>query len=101
MRFEWDRRKDAANFRKHGVRFEEAKQIFAGPVLTRVDDRDDYGELREISLGRLSPGTALVVVHTERDEITRIISARKANDRERRIYDDYFQRAFAGDDGDS
>ena len=90
MLFEWDKKKNDSNLRKHGVSFEEAKQIFAGPVLTRVDDRQDYGEVREISIGRLSPGTALVVVHTERGERTRLISARKANDRERQIYHDHF-----------
>jgi len=91
MLFEWDKRKNDNNLRKHGVSFDEAKQIFAGPVLTRVDDRQDYGELREISIGRLSPGTALVVVHTQRSERTRLISARKANNRERQVYNDHFK----------
>lgn len=91
MLFEWDKKKNDSNLRQHGVSFDEAKQIFAGPVLTRVDDRQDYGELREISIGRLSPGTALVVVHTERRELTRLISARKANNHERQVYNDYFK----------
>jgi uncharacterized DUF497 family protein len=40
--FEWDRKKDAANLKKHGICFDEAKEIFNGPVLTRRDNRRDY-----------------------------------------------------------
>ena len=97
MEFEWDQSKDRANRRKHGVSFEEAKHIFDGPVLTRVDDREDYGEVREISLGMLSPDAPLLVVHTARGAKTRLISARKANRQERKIYYDYLERAFGTD----
>ncbi len=97
MLFEWDGQKNATNLRKHGLSFEEARHIFTGPVLTRVDNRQDYGERREISIGRLSPGIALVVVHTERDGIRRLISARRANERERSIYDDHFKSTITGD----
>ena len=90
MEFEWDQSKDRANRRKHGISFEEAKHIFDGPVLTRVDDREDYGEVREISLGTLSPDTA-------RGAKTRLISARKANRQERKIYDDYLERTLGAD----
>lgn len=54
MLFEWDGQKNAINLRKHGLSFEEARHIFTGPVLTRVDNRQDYGERREIRIGRLS-----------------------------------------------
>jgi len=97
MEFEWDDAKDQTNIRKHGISFSEAKHIFDGPVLTRVDDRSDYGELRTISLGLLSPDAPLLVVHTARGEKTRLISARKANRQEREIYYDYLERALGKD----
>ncbi len=96
MEFEWDAAKDAANRQKHGISFDEARRIFDGPILTRVDDRMDYGEDREISLGAISPGGALVIVHTERSDKIRLISARKANRRERKVYDDYLKKALEG-----
>ena len=93
----WDEAKDQANLRKHGIRFAKAKHVFDGPVLTRIDDRADYGEVREISLGLLSPEAPLMVVHTARGEEIRLISARKASRRERVIYDDYLERTFEAD----
>lgn len=89
MQFEWDENKNKANQKKHGLRFEEAALIFKGNVLTRIDDRQDYGEVREISTGLIGANVAVVVVHTDRRNITRIISARLANRLERKVYDDY------------
>lgn len=66
MEFEWDEEKNRANLEKHGISFDEAKHIFNGPILTRVDDRRDYGEVQEISLGLLSPDVPVMVVHTRR-----------------------------------
>jgi hypothetical protein len=97
MDFEWDEEKDRPNRKKHGIGFDEARHIFDGPILTRIDDREDYGELREISLGLLSPDAPLMVVHTARGEKTRLISARRANRRERKIYYDYLERTFEAD----
>lgn len=97
VEFEWDDAKDRANFEKHGIRFDEARHIFDGPVLTRADERADYGEVREISLGLLSPAAPLLVVHTARGEKTRLISARKANRRERKIYYEFLERTLEGD----
>ncbi|MFZ0255815.1 MAG: BrnT family toxin [Gammaproteobacteria bacterium] len=94
MEFEWDETKEQTNLEKHGVSFDEAKQIFDGPVLTRVDDRQNYGEIREISLGILSPDAPVVVVHTVRGNNTRLISARKANSRERKVFYDYLERTL-------
>ena len=93
MEFDWDSAKNEANLQKHGIRFDEAKHIFDGPILTRVDDRQDYGENRHISLGALSPDAVLVVVYTKRDGKIRLISARKANRRERKMYDDHIAKA--------
>ena len=80
---EWDPAKNASNRRKHGISFEEAMEIFDGPVLSREDD-DIHGERRERSYG-LMQGVVVVVcvVHTDRSTARRIISARKATRKER------------------
>ena len=96
MYFEWDRAKNEANLERHGIGFDEAKHVFDGPVLTRADDRRDYGENRDISLGALSPDAVLVVVHTARGDKIRLISARKANRRERTVYYDHLAKAQEG-----
>lgn len=84
--YEWDPKKNAANRRKHGLGFEAAVRIFEGPVLTRIDDREDYGEDRWISMGQAADTVVILVAHTDRNGITRIISARKATRNEREIY---------------
>lgn len=89
--FEWDDTKDALNRAKHGISFDEAKTIFEGPVLTREDDRKDYGETRLLSMGLLSGVVVIVVAHTNRRGHIRIISARKANRTERKVYHDYLK----------
>ena len=61
MKFEWDENKNQSNYDKHGIYFEEAVEVFKSDCITWVDDRNDYGE-------------------------TRVISARKANSRERSNY---------------
>ena len=88
MEFEWDDDKDSVNRKKHGIGFDEAKHIFDGPVLTRIDNREDYDEIREISMRTLSGYVVIVVVHTDRAGKTRIISARKSNRKERQVYYD-------------
>lgn len=74
MLFEWSETKRAENLNKHGVDLVFATLIFEGPVLTQIDDRNDYGETRFISVG-LIDDVAYVVVHTARGERTRLISA--------------------------
>ena len=64
-----------------------AAEIFAGPTLTIPDDRADYGEPRFIVIGRLD-GRMVVTVWTPRGAARRIISLRKANDREQALYGD-------------
>ena len=92
MLFEWDDAKNASNLKKHGIGFEEAVLIFKDVVLTKIDDREDYGEIREFSTGRVGGQVIVVVVHTDRGEITRIISARLANKTERKAYDEYYKK---------
>ena len=96
MEFDWDKDKNALNRSKHGLSFEEAVHIFDGPVWTRSDLESGEGEYREISIGMLPGSSVLVVVHTERGQLTRIISARKATRRERNDYFGYLQETFGG-----
>lgn len=93
LRFEWDDAKNAENRRKHGFGFEEAAEIFKGPTLTDTDDRP-YAETREISFGFLGTGVVAAVAHTDREGTIRIISARKATERERNHFHVYLQRAL-------
>lgn len=86
--FEWDEVKNRANVEKHGVSFELAKRIFHGPVLSWIDDRNDYPETRYHSIGQIDGLVVLAVVHADRSGRIRIISARTANRRERKRYDE-------------
>ncbi len=97
MDFDWDEDKNSINLTKHRLSFEEAIHIFDGPVWTRSDLESDEGEYREISIGMLPGSSVLVVVHTERGQRTRIISARKATQRERKDYFGYLKETFGGD----
>ena len=86
MKFEWDEAKNRNNFAKHGPDFADAERVLTGPCVTFVDSRFDYGEVRLITLGLLA-GRAVVIAHAPRGEdTTRIISMRKANRREQKIY---------------
>ena len=93
MTFEWDDSKNRSNYEKHGIRFEHACELFSYPHMTFTDNRFDYGEIREISIGRIAKDVKITVVHTTRDENIRIISARKTNAREREKYNDYIKKA--------
>ena len=85
MKYEWDENKSATNLQKHGLSFEDAELFFSGVCITFEDDRYDYGEPRFITIGTLE-GRVVVVAHTPRHEATRIISMRKANEREQENY---------------
>lgn len=87
MEFEWDEAKRRANYRKHGLDFRDAEKVFQEVVITAEDRRQDYGEKRYISLGRLED-IVVVVVYTERSERIRLISMRRANQKERRAYEE-------------
>lgn len=87
--FEWDKEKAEADRKKHGVTFEEAMSVFADPLsLTIADPDHSAGERRSAILGRSVRGRTLVVIHTERGESIRIISARTATRHERRTYEE-------------
>ena len=88
MEIEWDESKRKENLRKHGLDFRDAAILFEGPMLSRLDVRDDYGEPRWIGIGFLET-TCVVVAFTERNdgEIIRIISLRKALNHERKAFE--------------
>jgi uncharacterized DUF497 family protein len=85
MEFEWDEAKRQANLEKHGLDFRDALEFKWESAYVVVDDRFDYREERRIALGTFR-GRLHVVVHTNRGNITRLISFRKANAREESIY---------------
>ena len=87
-RFEWDDAKDAANFEKHRVRFEEAITAFDDPfALVAFDDEHSHAQAREILIGRATRGVLVVVFTIRVDDEVRIISARKATRAERVRYE--------------
>lgn len=84
--YEWHVRKAAQNLRKHGVGFEFSVLALQDPFgIAWIDERKDYGEIRNVLLGMAS-GTILTVVYTERGETIRIISARRATRYEQDLY---------------
>jgi uncharacterized DUF497 family protein len=86
--FEWDTNKAASNFDKHGVTFNEASTVFDDALAgLRYDPDHSQEEERYLLIGRSARGRLLIVSHTDRDEGTRIISAREATPRERRSYE--------------
>lgn len=92
LKFEWDRRKESANRKKHGVSFSEAKTAFFDENARVIADPDHSDEEdRFIPLGLSSQLRLLVVCHCYREDqdTIRIISARKANRSERREYEGF------------
>lgn len=96
--FEWDDTKEALNRRKHGgITFEDAMQVFNDPFALSLQDRIEGGEQRWQTLGETHVLKLLVVAHTVRfdencTEVIRIISARRADRKERRKYDEHRQK---------
>ena len=86
--FEWDDRKAGSNLRKHGVSFDEAVTVFGDAMaLTFADTDHTDSEDRGRTYGVSNKGRLLVVVHTERSDNVRIISARKATRYDKGIYE--------------
>jgi uncharacterized protein len=87
-RFEWDWKKAEANARKHGVTFEEATTVFGDSLGLLMPDPDQsLDEERYLVLGISNRRRLLVVAFAERPPNTRLISARPATPRERRLYE--------------
>ncbi|MCS3432825.1 BrnT family toxin [Klebsiella sp. BIGb0407] len=91
MDFEWDLAKAESNLRKHGIRFETAVLIFEDPFHLSIQERIENAEYRWQTIGAIKGCVVILVAHTMRfesgTEIIRIISARKANRKERKIYE--------------
>lgn len=95
-RFEWDAAKAASNLLKHRVSFEVAARVFADPFQLTLQDRVENGEYRWQTIGMVDGYLVLLVAHTVADdadgaEIIRIISARKAEPKERTRYAQNFE----------
>ncbi len=89
MEFEWDPKKASSNLRKHKVSFEEASTALSDPMAATGTDPDhSIGEFRYVTFGISERGRLLLVAHTEQSETIRIISARLASKRERKIYEE-------------
>jgi uncharacterized protein len=87
--FEWNAAKARTNLRKHGVSFEEAATVFLDPMaLTFADPDHSVEEEREITVGLSVRQRAVLVIHCQRGERTRVISARKATRKERIQYEE-------------
>ena len=84
--FEWDERKRKANIEKHKVDFVYAALIFENAVLTKRDDRNDYGEPRYIAIGLVDEACFVVVYTLREPNIIRLISAWKGGTDERETY---------------
>jgi uncharacterized DUF497 family protein len=91
--FEWDDRKAAINLAEHCIAFEEAMYVFNGPFTNTIDERFNYGETREISIGRIKDVLIITVVYTRRGGAKRIISVRPAKKKERAAFAAYIGRS--------
>ncbi len=91
MRFEWDPAKAASNLRKHGIGFETAARVFADPLALTEYGGVEGGEHRWNTIGMIGTSLLVVVIHTDRYdgpmEVVRIISARPADRKEMRRYE--------------
>ncbi len=89
MDFEWDENNNLSNLEKHGIEFNDTKQVFVDKNrLHSIDNRRDYGEIRYILIGKMF-NAIIVVVYTQRESNFRIISARLASKNEREYYLNY------------
>ena len=86
MRITFDSSKRAQALRERGLDFARARELFAGPTLSFVDARRDYGEVRTVTVG-LSDGRLTMVVWTQRGSARRVISMRHCNEREQRRFE--------------
>jgi uncharacterized DUF497 family protein len=92
IRFEWSLTKAESNLRKHRISFETARLVFSDPFAIVEQDRIENGELRRQALGIVEGYLLVLVAHTEREdgdgtEVIRIISARRAEPKERKRYE--------------
>lgn len=90
IEYEWDENKNQSNQEKHGIDFRGAVSVFSDEdKIELIDQRKDYGELRYKVIG-IAKEIIVVVIYTIRNDRYRIISARVANEQERKTY--YYQK---------
>lgn len=90
MQFQWDRKKNALNIKKHGIDFSDGEELFSGqwPFLVAADLDNDFAEERWRGIGCVR-GRVVVAVFTEpKPDVIRFISLRKANQEERQLYEE-------------
>jgi len=88
VQFEWDPNKDAENRKKHGLSFDEASTVFGDPLALTIEDPDhSLDEVRFLTIGISKSQALIVVAHTEREGVIRIISAREPSRQERKQYE--------------
>ena len=85
---EFDPKKNEGNIAKHGVSLSEADGVLLDPLALTVEDDSADGEVRYVTIGLNSLGTVMVIVWAQRDDDVRLISARKAEPKERRAYEE-------------
>jgi uncharacterized protein len=85
MRFEWDENKRLTNLQRHGIDFADVWEVFAYDTVPMIDNRFDYGEVRWLTYGLLRD-KVVAVVHTETDDLIRIISVRNGTKNEQIKY---------------
>ncbi len=89
MEFEWNPDKALINLKKHNISFQEATTVFDDSLSVTFPDPDhSIGENRYVIIGMSASEQLLVVSHTDRENRTRIITARKATRQERRFYEE-------------
>jgi uncharacterized DUF497 family protein len=87
--FEWDEKKAAANYEKHGVLFADAATVFNDPLYVDFYDPDHSSEEhRYLIIGTSREGRLLIVSYTERNDVVRLISARETTSTERKVYEE-------------
>ena len=95
---EWDENKRQDVLKRRGIDLLDAALIFENEVITQIDGRRDYGETRFVSLGMVD-GECYIVVHTERNGVTRLITAWKGGQDDRTRYQERFARRDQADEG--
>jgi uncharacterized DUF497 family protein len=87
VKFQWNPRKAAANLVKHDVSFDEGSTVFGDPLAATIEDPEHSAdEARYVTIGHSARGRLIVVVHADREEDIRIISARRATPGEKKNY---------------
>ena len=96
MQFEWDPEKDLANQAKHGVSFQDASELFssASDCLEIYDEVHSVEEDRFIAVGPIRLGVIVVIYTERRDDVIRIVSARKATAKERDLFESYWRGKY-------